>query len=71
MTRNLKHDAGDEYVDVAKAARFLGVSASFLNKLRVTGGGPPYVKIGSVVRYDVQTTREWAAARTRRLTSDG
>jgi hypothetical protein len=61
---NLKPD--EEYVDVGGAARFLSVSASFLNKLRVTGGGPPFVKIGAAVRYHVETMRNWAAARTRR-----
>ncbi|MBY0423040.1 MAG: hypothetical protein K2Q06_12110, partial [Parvularculaceae bacterium] len=38
-------------LDVRAAAARLNVSASFLNTLRCYGGGPPFVKIGSSVRY--------------------
>jgi hypothetical protein len=60
----------NEYVDVDAAACILGVSKSFLNKARVTGSGPPFVKFGAAVRYRVETLRGWAAARTRCSTSD-
>jgi hypothetical protein len=48
----------------------LGVSASFLNKARVTGNGPPYSKLGFSVRYSVQALLDWAAAQSRTSTSD-
>jgi hypothetical protein len=59
-----------EFVDVIEVAKRLDVSVSFLNKARVFGGGPPYVKIGRSVRYDWVVTREWARARTRNSTSE-
>jgi hypothetical protein len=59
-----------EYVCVESAARILGVSKSFLNKLRVGGGGPPFTKFGAAVRYRIESLREWAEARTRRSTSE-
>ena len=59
-----------EYVCVDAAACILGLSKSYLNKARVTGSGPPFVKFGAAVRYRVETLREWAAARTRCSTSD-
>lgn len=34
-----------------EAARYLGKSASWLNKSRLNGTGPTYLKIGGNVRY--------------------
>jgi hypothetical protein len=59
-----------KYVDVNGAAAILHVSASFLNKARMTGAGPPYVKFGAAVRYDVGALEAWAASRIRISTSD-
>ena len=59
-----------EYVDVNVAARILSLSKSYLNKARVTGSGPPYVKLGRSVRYEVPTLLAWAKAQTRRSTSE-
>ncbi len=59
-----------KYVDVRGAAEILTVSASFLNKLRMSGGGPKFLKLGFHVRYHIPTLLEWAAAQTRRSTSD-
>ena len=41
----------DAALNENQAAEFLGVSARTLQAWRVRGGGPPYVKIGRVVRY--------------------
>jgi Helix-turn-helix domain len=52
------------------AAAYLGVGASTLNKLRLTGGGPIYSKLlGGVVLYDVADLDAWAEARKVRSTS--
>jgi len=51
-------------------ARITGISESTLAKLRMRGGGPPYVKIGRSVRYSVSAGLAWMAARTRRSTSE-
>jgi hypothetical protein len=60
----------DEFVDVKGAAEILKISPSFLNKARVYGGGPPFVKIGKAVRYRVSGLFSWADAQARRSTSD-
>ncbi|MGO9326905.1 MAG: helix-turn-helix transcriptional regulator [Steroidobacteraceae bacterium] len=52
------------------AADFCGVSASMLNKLRVTGGGPTFSKLGRRCVYDINDLEEWVASRKRRHTSE-
>ena len=39
------------YVDEKKAARIIAMSVSKLQKLRAAGDGPPYSKVGRLVRY--------------------
>jgi hypothetical protein len=46
------------------------VSASFLNKARLTGDGPRYLKIGKTVRYEWSTVLKWLEEQTRRSTSE-
>jgi hypothetical protein len=69
LKADLARSAG-EFVDVDAASRILDVSTSYLNKSRLTGGGPPYAKFGKSVRYNVAVLRSWAAAQTRRSTSE-
>jgi hypothetical protein len=59
-----------QYGSVKVIAKLLGVSESYLNKGRLSGDGPPYVKFGHNVRYHVQTVLNWAAAQARRSTSE-
>jgi hypothetical protein len=56
-------------LDSAAAAAFLTAlghrtSATTLNKKRCTVGGPPFVRLGSLVRYRPSRLRAWAASRT-------
>ncbi len=51
----------DRMLTTGEAAARLGVSASFLNKLRGKGGGPAFAKIGSGVRYDPSDLDVWTA----------
>jgi hypothetical protein len=53
-----------------EAARYCGVSASLLNRLRVTGGGPAYSKISSIVCYDPDDLDLWLASKQRYSTSE-
>lgn len=55
---------------VAGAAAYIGLSASTLNKLRVFGGGPVFLKLGRRVVYDPADLDIWLCARRRRSTSD-
>ena len=43
---------------------------SWMDKARVRGGGPAYVKIGAKVYYRKDDLERWIAARERRSTSD-
>lgn len=54
-----------------EAARVLGLSASTLAKLRLTGSGPAFRKLGRAVRYAPLDLQTWADARSRVSTSEG
>jgi hypothetical protein len=57
-------------LSVTAAAERLGVSAAFLNKLRTTGGGPAFIKLGARIVYSVADLDDWQNANRRRSTSD-
>jgi hypothetical protein len=59
----------DDALATPEAARFLGCSASRLNKLRVHGGGPVFTKDGATVRYVRADLRAYRDARKQRSTS--
>lgn len=56
--------------DVAGASTYTGSAASTLNKLRVRGGGPRFVKIGRRVLYDYADLDSWLDEHRRNSTSD-
>jgi len=60
---------GDGHLNTAEAAQRLGVSTSYLNKLRLTGGGPVFMKLGAKVVYSPADLSAWAASRRRTSTS--
>lgn len=53
-----------------EAAAYTGLAKSTLEKLRVRGGGAPYMRVGRVVVYDQDDLDRWLAAHKRRSTSD-
>lgn len=55
---------------VEAAAQHVGLSVSTLNKLRVFGGGPVFLKLGRRVAYDLGDLDAWLATKRRRSTSD-
>jgi excisionase family DNA binding protein len=55
---------------VKEAAVYLRCGVSTLNKLRVTGGGPRYVKIGGKILYDQRDLDKWIEDHKRNSTSD-
>jgi predicted DNA-binding transcriptional regulator AlpA len=57
-------------VRTAQAADYLALSKSTLEKLRLTGGGPRYAKMGRIVTYGISDLAAWAAERTRTSTSE-
>jgi len=52
------------------AAEALGVSVSKLQKFRVTGDGPAFVKIGRQVRYDLRELQKYVEQNTVHSTSE-
>ena len=58
------------YLNVQEAAMFLGLKQRTMDKWRVTGEGPPFVKIGRSVRYDRSDLQAYMAKRIRRSTSE-
>ncbi len=66
---SIHSDLPTRKLSVQEAARFLGLSVSTLNKMRLNGTGSRYLKLGRRVLYDIRDLQEWAAERTRSHTS--
>jgi predicted DNA-binding transcriptional regulator AlpA len=60
----------DAALRTPEAAAYCGSSASTFEKLRLTGGGPAYAKLGRRVVYRIEDLDAWLAANRRRSTSD-
>ena len=58
------------YVKQKVAAEYLDVSVSRLETWRVTGGGPPFCKIGRGIRYSYKDLDEWVLAHRRHSTAE-
>ena len=56
--------------DTSRAAELLGVSPRTLEGMRLSGGGPPFVKVGRLVRYRPEALERWLMQNERRSTSD-
>src|SRR4051794_8665787 len=52
------------------AADYLGYSEATLEKKRLTGGGPPFIRLGRTIVYDTRDLDSWLAARRAISTSD-
>lgn len=62
--------SSDMFVSVKEAAVILHCSKSFLDKLRVSGGGPEFVRLGArKVLYRCQDLETWARSRRFESTS--
>ena len=65
MTNNIRSK-----LRTPEAARYTGLAKSTLEKLRVTGDGSPFIRIGRAVLYDPDDLDAWLAANRRKSTSD-
>jgi predicted DNA-binding transcriptional regulator AlpA len=54
---------------VKETAAYLAVSKSWLDKRRLDGNGPSYLKLGRRVVYDIIDLESWAASNKRRHTA--
>jgi len=51
LERQDPHGVFEPLWDESAAAKYLGLSVLTLRKARMTGNGPPYIKLGAAVRY--------------------
>lgn len=61
--------APTDKLDTDAAATYCGVGKSTLEKLRLTGGGPTYLKPTRAVRYQVSDLEAWLDSRRRGSTT--
>lgn len=54
-----------QLLDTTEAAVRLRLARATLAKLRVNGGGPPFIKLGAKVLYPVDEMDAWLAAHPR------
>jgi predicted DNA-binding transcriptional regulator AlpA len=54
-----------QLMTTATAADYISKSASWLNKTRMTGAGPVYLKIGGAVRYTQEELDCWLSGKRR------
>ncbi len=72
---SIKHQIGDDrdvstdMLTTAEAARHLGLAFSTLNKWRVYGTGPAFIKLGRAVRYRRSDLEAYTASNTHLSTS--
>jgi hypothetical protein len=65
-----QHDRRDVLVDDKTLGKMLGLSPSYLRKLRVKGGGPPFIRLAAkAIRYRVGDALGWASAKTANSTA--
>jgi hypothetical protein len=62
-------DGSSQLLTVGDVAALLNVSKSRLNKWRLSGDGPPYIKIGWTVRYSAAAVANYIAKQTKQSTS--
>ena len=56
--------------DVKGAADYIGMSVGFLNRHRITGSGPAYLKLGGRIYYPEDKLDAWLNSRLRVSTSE-
>ena len=59
-----------QLLDEKQAAALLKLSVKCLQNWRVRGGGPPFVKLGRSIRYEVSALEAFVQEGVRRSTSD-
>jgi excisionase family DNA binding protein len=68
-TQFTSHHTRRHLVDETEAAEMLGLSKRTLQAWRVRGGGPPFLKLGRLVRYDTTSLWDWVTAHVAHNTS--
>lgn len=53
----------NQFLSTPQAATMLAVSESTLQRYRITNEGPPYIKVGNRVRYDIKDLEDWVESK--------
>ncbi len=59
-----------QLLQTQRVAELTGLSVRTLEKKRLDGGGPRFVKLGRSVRYELADVEEWIRQSRRTSTSD-
>lgn len=59
-----------EHLQTSEAAKYVGLAAVTLERLRLSGEGPFFAKLGKSVRYRRADLDNWVASRLVRSTSE-
>ncbi|WP_454104257.1 helix-turn-helix transcriptional regulator [Methylorubrum extorquens] len=70
MNRTVDQQTKERLLTTSDAAEHLGLGVHRLEKLRISGGGPEFIKLGRSVRYERTALDAWIAASRRRSTSE-
>lgn len=60
-----------ELLTVDEAAQELNLSASWLNKLRLKGEGPSFIRLGRLVRYTREDLEAWIESGREEVVDEG
>ncbi|MBF0371589.1 MAG: helix-turn-helix domain-containing protein [Magnetococcales bacterium] len=66
----MHHSEYPKRLRTPKAAEYCGCAKSTLEKLRVYGGGPAFIKLGKTVVYDTLDLNRWLASHKIASTSE-
>ena len=69
LTPRLAQEQTEEFLTPKQAGGYLHVSKSYLDKLRVYGGGPNFLRFGRKILYRKSELNRWAAERSFNSTS--
>ncbi|WP_373875211.1 helix-turn-helix transcriptional regulator [Methylorubrum podarium] len=70
MESTAKIQVENRLLTTQESANYVGLGVHRLEKLRISGGGPEFIKLGRSVRYERAALDAWIAASRRRSTSE-
>ncbi len=65
VTGNTSTSSDAQCLNEKRASQLIGCSPALLRKLRRVGGGPPFIKVGRLVRYRLRDVEKWLDGHTR------
>jgi predicted DNA-binding transcriptional regulator AlpA len=66
----IRPNANDPLLDTRQVAEKFGSTTQFVEKLRTTGEGPEFLKIGRLVRYRASAVDRWLDEQAAKSTTE-